>query len=79
MAAGFETTSHAITWTLAALAAHPDIQQQLVEELASLGLAAAAGAGSRADPRSVSDVRSVHCMFCLHLMLDLYTVCSVCT
>jgi cytochrome P450 len=42
MAAGFETTSHAITWTLAALAAHPDIQQQLVDELASLGLAAAA-------------------------------------
>jgi cytochrome P450 len=47
MAAGFETTSHAITWTLAALAAHPDIQQQLVDELASQGLAsAAAGASS---------------------------------
>jgi hypothetical protein len=43
MAAGFETTSHAITWTLAALAVHPDIQQQLVDELSSLGLAAAAG------------------------------------
>ncbi|KAF6250905.1 cytochrome P450 [Scenedesmus sp. NREL 46B-D3] len=45
MAAGFETTSHAITWTLAALAAHPHVQQQLVDELASLGLAAAAAAG----------------------------------
>jgi cytochrome P450 len=41
MAAGFETTSHAITWTLAMLAAHQDVQQQLLEELAGQGLAAA--------------------------------------
>lgn len=47
MAAGFETTSHAITWVLAALAAHQDIQQQMVEELAALGLAPAQGGATK--------------------------------
>ncbi|WIA20759.1 hypothetical protein OEZ85_005126 [Tetradesmus obliquus] len=42
MAAGFETTSHAITWSLALLAAHPKVQQQVLEELAAQGLAAGA-------------------------------------
>ena len=41
---GFETTSHAITWTLAALAAHPRIQARLAAELAAAGLAPTAGA-----------------------------------
>jgi hypothetical protein len=38
---GFETTSHAITWTLAALAAHPPVQARLAAELALAGLAPA--------------------------------------
>jgi cytochrome P450 len=36
---GFETTSHAISWTLAALAAYPDCQERLARELAAAGLA----------------------------------------
>ncbi|WIA30909.1 hypothetical protein OEZ86_000961 [Tetradesmus obliquus] len=38
MGAGFETTSHALSWTLAALAAHPDVQDTLAAELAAAGL-----------------------------------------
>ncbi|KIY97592.1 Cytochrome P450 4F3 [Monoraphidium neglectum] len=37
--AGFETTSHAITWTLGLLAAHPQQQDALAAELARVGLA----------------------------------------
>jgi cytochrome P450 len=36
---GFETTSHAISWTLGLLAAHPEAQGALAAELAALGLA----------------------------------------
>jgi cytochrome P450 len=39
MAAGFETTSNALVWTLAALATHPDVQDTLAAELAAAGLA----------------------------------------
>eukprot|EP00775_Hariotina_reticulata_P009275 gene9275-9440_t len=35
MAAGFETTSHAITWALTALAAHPEVQEKLSGTLLS--------------------------------------------
>jgi cytochrome P450 len=35
---GFETTSHALSWTMAALAAHPEVQQTLAAELAAAGL-----------------------------------------
>lgn len=38
MGAGFETTSHAITYGLALLAAHPDVQQQVFEELQAEGM-----------------------------------------
>lgn len=38
--AGFETTSHAISWTLASLAAHPECQTALAQELGSVGLLA---------------------------------------
>ena len=44
MAAGFETTSHAITWTLAALATHPEVQQTLADELTAAGLTPTAAA-----------------------------------
>jgi cytochrome P450 len=37
--AGFETTSHALSWTMAALAAHPEVQNTLAAELAAAGLA----------------------------------------
>ena len=37
--AGFETTSHALTWALRALAAHPEAQDTLAKELAAAGLA----------------------------------------
>lgn len=37
--AGFETTSHAITWSLGLLAAHPRAQAALAAELAAAGLA----------------------------------------
>jgi cytochrome P450 len=40
--AGFETTSHAITWSLGLLASHPAVQDQLASELAAAGLVAAA-------------------------------------
>eukprot|EP00879_Flechtneria_rotunda_P019547 GHRR01020534.1.p1 GENE.GHRR01020534.1~~GHRR01020534.1.p1 ORF type:complete len:610 (+),score=222.87 GHRR01020534.1:694-2523(+) len=43
MGAGFETTSHAISWTLAALAAHSEVQQTLQIELAAAGLAPPVG------------------------------------
>ncbi|GBF98134.1 cytochrome P450 [Raphidocelis subcapitata] len=42
--AGFETTSHAITWTLGLLASHPSAQRRLAEELAAAGLAPTADA-----------------------------------
>ncbi|GBF98675.1 cytochrome P450 [Raphidocelis subcapitata] len=42
--AGFETTSHAISWTLGAVAAHPEVQERLVRELAAAGLAPTADA-----------------------------------
>lgn len=38
---GFETTSHAITWTLGLLACHPTTQDKVAQELATLGLCAA--------------------------------------
>ncbi|KAI8464971.1 MAG: cytochrome P450 [Monoraphidium minutum] len=41
--AGFETTSHAISWALGALAAHPEAQARLAAELAAAGLAPSAG------------------------------------
>lgn len=37
--AGFETTAHAISWTLALLAAHPEKQEILAQELEAAGLA----------------------------------------
>ena len=40
---GFETTSHAIAWTLGLLAAHPEKQALLAAELAAAGLAPAPG------------------------------------
>ncbi|KAF6256430.1 cytochrome P450 [Scenedesmus sp. NREL 46B-D3] len=39
MGAGFETTSHALSWTMAALATHPEVQDTLAAELAAAGLA----------------------------------------
>jgi cytochrome P450 len=42
MAAGFESTSHAITWTLTALAVHPEVQEKVYQELLLLGLAPSA-------------------------------------
>jgi cytochrome P450 len=44
LAAGFETTSHAIAWTMGALATHPAVQSKLVSELSAAGLV---GPGAR--------------------------------
>lgn len=41
LAATATTVSQAITWCLAVLAAHPDIQQKVVDELTAVGLAPA--------------------------------------
>lgn len=41
---GFETTSHAISWTLALLAAYPQCQEKLAKELVEAGLAPSAAA-----------------------------------
>ncbi|KAK9821549.1 hypothetical protein WJX74_010904 [Apatococcus lobatus] len=38
--AGYDTSTSAITWTLALIAAHPEVQQQVASELAALGLLA---------------------------------------
>lgn len=35
---GFETTAHTLTFTLAALAMHPDVQARLAAELYAAGL-----------------------------------------
>lgn len=37
---GYDTSTSAITWTLALIAAHPEVQQQVTAELAALGLLA---------------------------------------
>ncbi len=37
---GFETTAHSLSWTLALLAAHPEAEAVVVEELRSRGLLA---------------------------------------
>ncbi|KAI8476126.1 MAG: cytochrome P450 [Monoraphidium minutum] len=54
--AGFETTSHAITWTLGLLAAHPAAQAALAAELAAAGLAPAAPGGRRPRPFEWGDL-----------------------
>eukprot|EP00879_Flechtneria_rotunda_P005512 GHRR01005805.1.p1 GENE.GHRR01005805.1~~GHRR01005805.1.p1 ORF type:complete len:446 (+),score=181.55 GHRR01005805.1:1961-3298(+) len=57
MAAGFETTSHAITWTLAALAAHPDVQDKLVQELQDAQLVqGVAGAAREIDMADIGNL-----------------------
>jgi hypothetical protein len=64
MAAGFETTSHAITWTMAALAAHPEVQEKVYLELAALGLApvsassSSSGAAAAAAADGVRDIEA---------------------
>lgn len=38
--AGYDTSTSAITWTLALIAAHPEVQQRVAAELAALELLA---------------------------------------
>jgi len=63
MAAGFETTSHAITWTMAALAAHPEVQEKVYLELAALGLApvsaSSSSSGAAAAAAAADGVRDI--------------------
>lgn len=47
MAAGFETTSHAITWCLTMLACYPEVQEQVYAELQEAGLAASGDRAGR--------------------------------
>lgn len=45
--AGFETTSHAISWSLGLLASHPSVQDKLASELGDAGLLASPGVSPR--------------------------------
>ena len=53
MLAGFDTSSHTISWCLFTIATHPGVQRALKAELAAAGLLHA-GAGNCVSPRQLA-------------------------